>query len=814
MKAPSCSGNSASQKIIGYYEGWSTTRSCGGLYPEDLLVGAYTHLYYSFAFIDPNSYAVAPMADNDKDLYPRFTGLKQYNPGLETWISIGGWSFNDPDQPTKNVFSTLAGSTAAQNSFFKSLINFMSTYGFDGVDIDWEYPVAPERSGNDQDFSNYVSFLKNLRAALGSAGHKYGLSITLPSSYWYMQHFDIKSIEPVVDWFQVMTYDLHGTWDSTDPYIGAIVNAHTNLTEIDQTLDLLWRNQIDPAKVNMGIGFYGRSFTLSDPSCSTAGCPFSAGGKPGPCTASAGTLSYSEINDIVAAGAKTTVDKTAGVAIVTWDNDQWVSYDNDVTLKQKMDYANSKCLGGVLIWAASTDDAKGSAIQALNGAAGRKGFSEAALRRAPSKENTGQCVWGECATGCPAGLSPVTASGGKSSGYAGIYNGCDKGKSRYYCCPTGNVPDSCTWRGTAPLCGAAGGAKCKDNEVEVTSATSGPGKCKLLSDLYLSYITDQLEACLTGHKNFCCSRNSADQNVGKCVWSGSAPICTAAAPFFRFASASCPSDHSDKLTTGKYGNGGEQPCWYNGGYKSYCCSDPVPYKNCKWYQGTGSWISWANAVLPVFGTKCKGECPAGQIPLATDPSNCNGGTYSYFCCDNPNAPQLPAPGDVAVCDPSQTPVGSNPAADPDEKSTSGGFFDEAEELLGGDCALYDSSSSGKRSIYTPEAGFIWNDTLFAIDVLESRSVLAERGTRDVKNALKLCLNGAQVNRIYPQTYPGAQNLIKNVGRTVYAAGKPVSCAAFTLAKYATKPADQSIVSEHVFEKQQFRDILQRMMEVK
>lgn len=109
-----------------------------------------------------------------------------------------------------------------------------------------------------------------------------------------------------------------GTWDSTDPYIGPVINAHTNLTEIDMTLDLLWRNDIDPAKVSMGMGFYGRSFTLSDPSCTAAGCPFSAGGTPGPCSASAGTLMYSEIEDIIAAGATVTEDKDAAVAIVTW----------------------------------------------------------------------------------------------------------------------------------------------------------------------------------------------------------------------------------------------------------------------------------------------------------------------------------------------------------------------------------------------------------------------------------------------------------------------------------------------------------------
>jgi chitinase len=153
--------------------------------PEQLPVGAYTHLNFAFAFIDPKSFKVAPMSAADTELYSRFTGLKDSNPGLQTWISIGGWSMNDPDQPTATTFSDLAGSSSAQSAFFSSLISFLQTWGFDGVDIDWEYPVATERSGKPQDFQNYVSFLKNLRSALGGSGHNYGLTITVPSSYWY-----------------------------------------------------------------------------------------------------------------------------------------------------------------------------------------------------------------------------------------------------------------------------------------------------------------------------------------------------------------------------------------------------------------------------------------------------------------------------------------------------------------------------------------------------------------------------------------------------------------------------------------------------
>lgn len=60
---------------------------------------------------------------------------------------------------------------------------------------------------------------------LATSGHKYGLTITLPSSYWYMKGFHVASIEPIVDWFNVMTYALQGTWESTDAAIDMMSDA-------------------------------------------------------------------------------------------------------------------------------------------------------------------------------------------------------------------------------------------------------------------------------------------------------------------------------------------------------------------------------------------------------------------------------------------------------------------------------------------------------------------------------------------------------------------------------------------------------------
>ena len=136
------------------------------------------------------------------------------------------------------------------------------------------------------------------------------------------------------------------------------MQAHTNLTEIKLAAELFWRVNIPPAKLVMGFGFYGRSFTLADSSCNTPGCPFSGASYPGPCTATGGILGYYEILDILS-GAITkkratitpTHDTTDAVNYFTFDGNQWVSYDDAVTFKQKTDWADSVGLGGAMIWA-------------------------------------------------------------------------------------------------------------------------------------------------------------------------------------------------------------------------------------------------------------------------------------------------------------------------------------------------------------------------------------------------------------------------------------------------------------------------------
>ncbi|KAF9631827.1 putative glycosyl hydrolases family 18 protein [Lasiodiplodia theobromae] len=268
---------------------------------SDIPARSLTHLYFSFGFITPDTdtFGVVPMPNTSHDLFRDVAAIKKDNPDLKVLIALGGWGFNDNNTVTQPVFHDLVSKSSARKNFIANLLIFLRGYGFDGVDFDWEYPGASDRGGGEYDGENLALLLKELKQAIAKDPADYLVSFTAPTSYWYLRHFThLAEYMDHVDWVNVMTYDLHGVWDS-DSSIGSHVLAHTNLTGIKEALNLFWRNDIDPAKVNLGLGFYGRSFQLADPSCNTPGCLFKGGGAPGECTGSSGTLSYREIMAIM-----------------------------------------------------------------------------------------------------------------------------------------------------------------------------------------------------------------------------------------------------------------------------------------------------------------------------------------------------------------------------------------------------------------------------------------------------------------------------------------------------------------------------------
>jgi GH18 family chitinase len=388
----------------------------------------------------------------EEDLIHRLAQLKTQDADLNVYIALGGWSYNDPG-PTQTTFSDLARSEDAQKKFFRSLISFLSTYNLDGVDVDWEYPGPHDivdRGGREEDFENFPVFLRRLKQALKSTGGRDGVTITLPASYWFLQHFDIVELEKHVDFFNIMSYDLHGAWDKGNKWLGPYLNAHTNLTEIGTALDLLWRNKISSEKVVLGTAFYGRAFAATSTDCLEPGCTFESAATMGSCSRENGILLNSEIMEILETrGVTPTLDKKAGVKIATWEN-QWVSYDDEETLELKAQYALGLGLGGVMVWAVSHDTHD---LRFTNSffrrAANRNGLTTTtesnSTRFVEIHKTIDQCKWTNCGQTCPAGWQPAPRldKNAKKDELMLDGTGCD-GDLHTLCCPE-EAMATCGW---------------------------------------------------------------------------------------------------------------------------------------------------------------------------------------------------------------------------------------------------------------------------------------------------------------------------------------------------------------------------------
>ncbi|KAH8588883.1 hypothetical protein B0O99DRAFT_664813 [Bisporella sp. PMI_857] len=574
--------------IIGYYEAWNHEKNCIGMRWEDIPVNSLTHLNFAFGYITPGTFEITGMDDLSPDLFSDLTKLKSKNTALKTMVALGGWTFNDNNTATQPVFSDMVSSEENRSKFIDNLFSFLRNYGFDGVDFDWEYPGAGDRGGQPDDGVNFSQLLKELQERIAGEPTKYIVSFTAPTSYWYLRHFDLAESVKHVDFVNVMSYDLHGVWDADNP-IGSQILAHTNLTEIKEALNLFWRNDIPANKINLGLGFYGRSFQLANPACNTPGCLFKGGAAPGPCTANTGTLSYNEIMQVIEENnIMPYYDKENEVKYITWKGDQWISFDDQETFQAKIKFANNLGLGGLLIWAVDLDTPQ---LDALSGVIYPKRLGEIGAEASTvdryKDASEGDCRVTECGTSsCRAGEIHITNQPCTRGDFVtGEY------KISALCCPLASAPDpnKCTWRGNANFCNG----QCHPGEVALESNKWGPDDGDAFFD-----------ECWDGLKFYCCE--IPDKKKYNCGWTDCGEKCD-----------------SSKQTTMTWAY---QDCWLEP--KEFCCDKEQKWENCAWHGKPGSCFD--------------NHCDTGhQVALATsydgegDDCGWKLERKRTFCCDPP-----------------------------------------------------------------------------------------------------------------------------------------------------------------------------------
>ncbi|KAH8692178.1 glycoside hydrolase family 18 protein [Talaromyces proteolyticus] len=343
---------------VGYYESWNWDRSCLNYFVGDLAYTDYTHAHWAFASINTQNYSV--FVNDTYKQFPAFLQLPQ-----NKILSFGGWGIST-DPSTYNELRS-AMNPANVDTFVTNIVDYLNEQKLDGVDIDWEYPGAPDIPGIPpglaSDAPNYLAFLKKLRAKLPSGKT---MSIAAPASYWYLKAFPIAEMAKELDYIVYMTYDLHGQWDYNNKWsqdgceTGNCLRSHVNLTETVYSLSMITKAGVPANKVIVGVASYGRSFGMSDPaSCQQSifnpKCTFTgpnSGADPGVCTVTPGYISNAEIEQLQWINESVTYKFDPGSdSDMLFNGTTWIGYMTDTTKSTRTEFYKGLNFGGTIEWA-------------------------------------------------------------------------------------------------------------------------------------------------------------------------------------------------------------------------------------------------------------------------------------------------------------------------------------------------------------------------------------------------------------------------------------------------------------------------------
>ena len=352
-------------KKVGYYTGWSTYSN---FQVSNIDASKLSHLNYAFAnisadgkialgdsWVDVEKPFPGDSADQPyKGNFYQLTKLKEQYPHLKTLISVGGWTWSER-------FSDVALTEQSRTIFADSLLEFILKYGFDGVDLDWEYPVGGGEADNinrPEDKQNYTLLLQKIRetfdAQSAKDGKKYLLTIASGAGKWHVDNMELNLIQQYVDYIQLMTYDIHGSWEPLtglnaplyrDPDSG--FNFEWSVQDAVQTYI---NNGVPANKIVMGVPFYGRVYNQVNNVNSGLYQSFTGGG-------SAKSYAELEANYINKNGFIRYWEPNSKVPWL-FNGSQFISYDDVESMGYKTSFIKLMGLGGAMMWELSQDPNK------------------------------------------------------------------------------------------------------------------------------------------------------------------------------------------------------------------------------------------------------------------------------------------------------------------------------------------------------------------------------------------------------------------------------------------------------------------------
>lgn len=395
-----------------YYGDWSIWGGQGNFYPKDIPADKLTHL--NFAFMDFNSSGELIYCDKDAAIgHPlgnlgvtygdvnggilnAFQVLKSENPNLKIGVSLGGWS-------KSGDFSTIAANPSIRAKFVENVMKFIKYTNMDFVDIDWEYPGdyrEPDKTDNINDEGtpnasaadkeNYILLLQDLKEALNKQGKELGkvyeLSVALPAGVSKIEKgIDVDKLFNIVDFANIMTYDMAGAWSTTSGHQTALY-TNPNAPEeykglsVDESVKYYISQGAEREKIVVGAAYYTRGWEqVSDKGVDsnnpglfgeaavvnknadlspTSGAFNEAPMKNGEGGRAGGVWGYNALDKLKSKypGLKEHWDDSAKAPyLYNSETGAFFTYDNIRSIQEKAKYVKENNLGGIIGWMASQD---------------------------------------------------------------------------------------------------------------------------------------------------------------------------------------------------------------------------------------------------------------------------------------------------------------------------------------------------------------------------------------------------------------------------------------------------------------------------
>lgn len=351
QESPTVTTSQLKTKVVGYYAAWARY---SGFSPDKIDASKLTHINYAFANIGSDLKVELGYPDIDQANIKQLNELKKKNPNLKTIIAVGGWSWS-------GRFSDAALTKESREAFADSAVDFVVKHGFDGIDIDWEYPVSGGLTTNKrrpEDKQNFTLLMQELREKLDARGKvdgkDYILSFAGAAGSWYVRNVELDKLGQIVDYANIMTYDIHGTWEpSTDfnapLYSGSDAAGYQMKPSVDSSINSWINAGFSKSKLVMGVPFYGYVYKSVSETNNGLYQTYSGGA----------SINYTNIvaNYLNATGYTRYFHSES---MVPWlfNGSTFITYEDADSMNAKANYIKNKDLGGAMIWELSQDPSR------------------------------------------------------------------------------------------------------------------------------------------------------------------------------------------------------------------------------------------------------------------------------------------------------------------------------------------------------------------------------------------------------------------------------------------------------------------------